>query len=210
MSKTYVSSLILALTAVLLTLAPPAAAQKKQSVAAPAPVTAPAAGIESIGKGDMEFGIFANYTTYDDVDSDFFLLGASVGQFITDSLAMKVTPVISLTEGGGSTSFNFSPFFSLEKLFRGAGNRNPVVPYIGGGIGLTLGYSDCNTCINTTTMYGLFVAPVGGVKFFLSERASLELALSYQVGFIEISSGAFSTSADTKTVQQNIRFNFYY
>lgn len=205
MSKTYFNSVMTLTTLALMLAAAPAAAQKKAE-----PVTAPASGIESIGKGDSEFGIFANFTTYDDADTDFFLLGASFGQFLTDSLELKITPVISLTEGGGSTSFNFSPFFSLEKLFRGAGNRNPVVPYIGGGIGLTLGYSDCNTCTDITTMYGLFVAPVGGVKIFLSERASLELALSYQVGFIEISTGAFSASADTETLQQNIRFNFYY
>lgn len=205
MSRTYFS-LIVTLATVMLALAPPPAAAQKKTTAS----TAPSAGIESIGKGDSEFGIFANYTTYDDTDTNFFLLGASFGQFLSDTLELKVTPTISLTEGGGSTSFNFSPFFSLEKLFRGAGNRNPVVPYIGGGIGLSFGYSDCNTCTDITTMYGAFIAPVGGVKFFLSERASLELALSYQVGFIEISTGSFSASADTETLQQNLRFNFYY
>ncbi len=209
MSKTYFSYLM-TLAAVMLALAAAPAAAQQKTTPGVTPVKAPASGIESIGKGDMEFGIFANFTTYDDADSNFFLLGASIGRFMTDSLEMKVTPVIALTEGGGSTSFTFAPFFSLEKLFRGASNRNPVVPYIGGGIGLTVGFSDCNTCTDITTILGAFIAPVGGVKIFLSERASLELALSYQFGFIEMSSGSFSSSADTETLQQNIRFNFYY
>lgn len=208
MSKTYFNSLIATLAAAMLVLAAPAvtAAQKK-----PAPAAMPASNIESIGKGDMEFGIFANYSTQDDVDSDFFLLGASVGRFLTDSLEIKITPVVSvLTASGGFFNFNISPFVSLEKLFRGAGNRNPVVPFVGGGIGFTVGYSDCDACLDITTSYGFFVAPVGGVKIFLSERASLELALSYQIGILETDTGSVSSSADTETLQQTIRFNFYY
>lgn len=156
----------------------------------------------------MEFGAFANYTTYDDVDSDFFLLGASVGRFLTDSLELKITPIISYTKGNGNSSFNFSPFFSLEKLFRGANNSNPVVPYVGGGIGLSVGYSDSATTSSSTV--GIFVAPTGGVKFFLSDRASLELALSYQVGILDSSSDPETFGLRTETLLQTVRVNFYY
>lgn len=210
MSKTYLNSLVIILSAGLLVLsAPAAAAPKKKAVTASAPVVAPASGIESIGKGDTEFGVFANYTTFDDVDSDSFLIGASVGKFLSDSLALRVTPIFIFTDGGGSSSYTFSPFVSVEKLFRGAGNRNPVVPFVGGGIGITLGYTDSPGTSYSSTI-GIFVAPTGGVKYFLSERASVEYALSYQIGTVYISTELDSFSGDIQTLQQNVRFNFYY
>lgn len=194
-----------------------AQAGKKQSKPT-APATQPATpkGVAGIGKGDTEFGVFGNYTTFDDQDSDSLLIGASVGKFLSDSLQFRITPVIIYSEttipgpsGGTSTNFTFSPFFSVEKLFRGATNGNPVVPFVGGGIGITLGYTD-NPGPSYASTIGLLIGPTGGVKYFLSERASLELALSYQIGTVYISTETASSNGDIEIIRQDIRFNFYF
>lgn len=174
---------------------------KTKPVAAPSPATS----AKGIGKGDMEFGVFANYSTYDDQDSDTLLIGASVGRYMTDALEFRITPVIVWNDSAGTSTFLFTPQFSLEYQFRNAG---PVVPYVGGGIGLILGYTD--TPGDYVSTLGLFLAPVGGVKFFVTERTSIEYALSYQFGSTYVSTTFTDASGDSQTLQQNVRFNIYF
>jgi hypothetical protein len=183
-----------------------AQARKANPPAAPAP----AAAKKGIGEGDTELGFFANYTTFDDIDSDSFLLGAVFGTFLSDSVQLRVTPVISFTDAAGLSMFNLSPYVTVEKLFA---MGSPVVPYVGGGLGLNVGFgSGQGTDI---VNIGLFLTPVAGLKFFVSERMALEYALSLQGGFlyncVSSDSGYSECNMGESTGLNNtLRFNIYY
>lgn len=177
--------------------------------ARPTAKAAPSAAKQGIGEGDTELGFFANYTTFDDVDSDTLTLGAVFGTFLSDSVELRVTPVISFTDAGGFSMFNLGPYVTVEKLFA---MGSPVVPYVGGGIGLNVGFgSDQSADIFNI---GLFLTPTAGLKFFVTERTALEYALSLQGGFLYncVSTPAYSECnlGERTAVSNTLRFNVYF
>jgi hypothetical protein len=186
----------------------PRATAKTTTTPANTATTAASSAKHGVGRGDMEFGVFADYSNYDDTKANTFLLGASIGRFLRDSLELRITPSILYSESPGVTLIGFTPYVSAEYLFRGASMNNPVVPYVGIGIGLDI------TSINATSydifQYGLFLTPVGGVKAFVSERTSLEYALSFQLEANESCTSATCTSGNSNTLQNTLRFNIYY
>lgn len=170
---------------------------------------APSAAKTGVGEGDTEFGVFANYTTFDDIDSDTLLLGASIGRFLSDSLELRVTPVISFTDSSGLSMFNLSPYVTVEYLFR---NASPVWPYVGGGIGINVGFGS-GTGVDIFD-FSVFGTPVAGLKFFVSERMALEYALGFQVGVgtscVDTATTSDCYDSTTEAINNTLRFNIYY
>ena len=191
--------------------AKPVAESTSKSAAKPAAGKASEAK-HGVGKGDSEFGILFDYTHFDS-NFDNVTLGAVFGKYLRDTVELRITPVINYssidTGGGRFNNFSFLPYVTVEKLFP---NASPVVPYVGGGIGLTVGYGTGGG-IDTTDL-GLFVTPVGGLKFFVSERMALEYALSFRVGFDYrcVDSGGYSScnTGDMTGFRNDLRFNVYF
>lgn len=213
MAKTYLRlttgaaalALLLATGAAEARRAPP---PKTTTTTAPAK-SAPSSAKHGIGKGDTEIGFFFNYTNLEASSTNSFTLGAVFGQFLRDTVELRITPVINYTDSAGLSSFFFLPRVTVEKLFP---NSSPVVPYVGGGIGFTLGVSS-GTGFDQTDL-GVFVTPVAGLKFFVSERMALEYALSLQYGvdYQCIDSGGFSScnTGDKSSVDNTLRFDLYF
>jgi hypothetical protein len=191
-----------------LTLACTSLAADARARTRPEPTHSPSEARHGIGKGDTELGLFLNASNFDDQDTTSIFIGASVGRFLSDSLELRVVPGITYVDVGGAanaTVFSFSPYVSAEFNF---GLGNPVVPYVGAGIGINL------TSISATGydafQYGLFLTPVGGVKVFLSERVSLEYALSLQASIMEQCDDYDCYGGDGTALQNTLRFNIYY
>lgn len=197
--------LALALSATPSHAAPPAA---KSKPAAAAPV-AKVAGPGSIGKGDTEFGVFGNYTTFDDVDSDQLTIGVTIGKFLSDTFELRIAPTISYISAGATSGLIIAPVISGEFLFRNASRSSPVVPFVGGGIGIDIGYFDSGAAGDFFNV-GLSIGPTGGVKYFVTERASLEFALTYLFGIGTSCGDVDCFDTETNTLKQALRFNFYY
>jgi hypothetical protein len=185
-----------------LALASTGALAQKKPAAKPAAKPAPAASSSSggVGQGDMEIGFFGNLR--DDGATTLFLVGGSVGRYLTDSLEARVTASLAFVDAGGISSTILSPFVTAEYQFNTGG---PVVPYVGGGLGFfMLGNDDI-------FQFSLFVTPTGGVKYFLNERTSLEYALSYQYPLYgETCTDVDCFDADITTLQNTFRINLYY
>lgn len=162
-----------------------------------------------VGRGDTEIGFFFNYTTFDDANVDTATLGAVFGKYLRDTLELRITPVINYTNAAGFKNFLFNPYVTVEKLFP---NSSPVVPYVGGGIGVTVGIGSGGG-VDTTDL-GLFVTPVGGLKFFVSERMALEYALSLQYGFDYncVDAAGYSTcnTGTRSAIDNTLRFSVYF
>jgi hypothetical protein len=178
-----------------------ALAQKKQPAAKPAAMPSPAPSSSGgIGKGDMELGFFGDFR--DDGVSTTFLVGGSVGRYLSDSLEMRVTAALGFIDAAGVSTTIFSPYVAAEYQFN---TRTAWVPYVGGGLGFyMLGNDDI-------FVYSLFVTPTGGVKYFLNERTSVEYALSYQFPLVgEACTDIDCFDADVTTLQNTFRINIYY
>ncbi len=178
-----------------------ALAQVKAKKTTSKPAATPASSSSSgVGQGDMEIGFFGDLR--DDGVSTTFLVGGSVGRYMSDSLEGRVTASLSFIDAGGVSTTVFAPFFSAEYQFN---TRSQWVPYVGGGAGFfMLGNDDF-------FMFSLFATPTGGVKYFLNERTSLEYALSYQYPLYgEVCDDIDCYDADITTLQQTFRINIYY
>ena len=159
-----------------------------------------------VGKGDTEFGFSFLFSNYDEQGTNQVQLTASVGKFISDRAELSIEPTITYFDSAGSTSFTLAPFVAFKYLFRGANLSNPVVPYVGAGIGIDI---TSTSGARSSTDFGLFVAPVAGLKYFVSERVSLEYALSYNFGILE----SFDVDCFSGTIQglnNLLLFNIYY
>lgn len=164
------------------------------ALAACAALAAPAGAIAGVGAGDFEAGVSISLSEEEtSVDSDDGFggtcttdttitsgsVGANVGYFITDIIELKgaATAVRSGTEsggtcGGGGTS---TPTTTLGVLSPGVdfvflGTSGKVAPFVGGAYGLTFG----DTAGVDTDYFDVH----GGAKFFISERATIELKLT--------------------------------
>lgn len=187
--------------------AAPPPAPKAPAAKAPAPATTTAASSAGIGTGDTEIGVFGNFTSFDDTDITLMILGGSYGQFLSDSLEMRISPALVLIDGGDAfSSVGISTVVSGEYLFRSGGN--PLVPFIGAGIGLDVTSVDASGF--TSTNVTLNLGPTFGAKYFLSERYSLELAMSYLIGIGTSCGTDTCEDLESDTLQTTFRFNFYY
>lgn len=176
-----------------------ALAQARKTTPKPEPAPAPSSS-GGIGKGDTEFGFFGNLR--DDGTSTTFLLGATVGQYLSDSLEMRVTGALAFIDAGGLSTTLFAPFVTAEYQFN---TRTAWVPYVGGGLGIFLLGND------NFFIYSLFATPTGGVKYFLNERTSLEYALSYQFPLFGAACDDIDCyDAEISTLQNSFRINIYY
>lgn len=182
----------------------PKAAEKPLSVAPNA-----SAAKHGIGKGDKEFGFFLTFDNTEDTDTNTLTIGAVLGTYLKDTLELRVTPVIIYTDQAGFSFFGFNPYVTLEKQFP---NGSPVVPYVGGGIGINLDYGSGSGL--SITDLGVFVTPTAGLKFFVGERMSLEYALGYQYGidYQCVDAGGYSScdNGTRSSLKNDLRFNIYF
>jgi hypothetical protein len=178
----------------------------KKPAAAPAskPAAAAPASSDGVGAGDKEVGFFGSFSDNDDTGTS-LSVGVSIGRYWTDTLQWRVTQFFNLSEDPtGAQTVIYAPYGSLEFQFPGMADGK-LVPYAGGGIGMFL------LTTEATDFYSLFLTPTGGLKYFLSERTSVEYALSYQIPISgEACTGGFCGDVDITTLQNSLRFNVYF
>lgn len=132
-----------------------------------------------VGKGDIEAGlnvsldhtktsVDVNGTTFEST-SDSGLIGGSVGYFFTDMLEGKlaVTGTVASSGGNKTTSGTVNPGVDLVFL----GNRGKVAPFFGASYGKSFG--DTVGPVDSDFFEGH-----GGIKFFIKEKASIEVKLA--------------------------------
>ncbi len=183
-------------------------APKKKPAAPPAAVVAPKPAAETgasggIGAGDKEIGFFGSLSNDEETTS--LTIGVSIGRYMTDTLQLRFTQIIDLSDDDLGSTVLYAPYGSLEYQFPGAAGGK-LVPYAGGGLGVFL------LSTEDIFFYSLFLTPTAGAKYFLSERTSLEYALSYQFPLVgeACATGGFCESIDITTLQNSLRFNIYF
>lgn len=133
-----------------------------------------------VGKGDFEAGASVSISNTEttvnstSTDSDTGLVAGNLGYFFTDILEAKVsisaiTSTSTNPTTGASTKTTtgiFSP--GLDAVFLGT---KTVAPFVGGSYGLAFGDT-------VGTVDSDFYEAHGGIKFFVKERASLEVKLT--------------------------------
>jgi hypothetical protein len=148
-------------------------------------VAMPAVQAAGIGKGDFEAGVSISVSeTTTTIDSGFGecettvetgTIGGTVGYFITDIIELKAAATATQfgteTCGGvgdipSSTLGVFSPGADFVFLARDGG----VAPFVGAAYGLSFG--------DTLGIDTDYLDVHGGAKFFIAERATLELKLT--------------------------------
>jgi len=208
-SSLTIAGLILALAA------PGAYAQAKgpaKKKAAPPPAAAPvpapvSSGSGGIGAGDTEVNLFGNLSDHDALGTS-VILGVGLGKFVTDNLELKLVQTMFVFDSDAASLFSYSPYVSAEYQIRPSPGT-PLVAYVGGGLGMSLITLDTSGYDLFT--YSLYLTPVGGFKYFLSERTSLTYALSYQFPLLEEACDAYDCyDSETKTLQNTLGFSIYY
>ena len=139
---------------------------------------APAA-YAGVGKGDLEAGlnislihtktsIDANGTTFDST-SDSGVIGGNIGFFFTDMLEGKLalTGIVSSSGSTKTTGGTVNPGVDLVFL----GTKGKVAPFVGASYAKSWG--DTVGPVDTDYYDGH-----AGVKFFIKEKASLEVKLA--------------------------------
>jgi len=200
----------LTIAGLVLALAAPGVHAQARKKTAPPPAAAPApAPVESagIGSGDTEVNLFGNLS-----DSDFggttLLLGVGIGKFVTDNLELKLVQTMFFLDSDAASIFSYSPYVSAEYQIR-PNLGTPLVGYVGGGLGL--GLTSADFAGSTFFTYSLYVTPVAGLKYFLSERTSLTYSLSYQFPLVEEICGDIDCfDSETTTLQNTLGFSIYY
>ena len=124
-----------------------------------------------VGKGDFEAGGYISISNtsssvdgVDKPDTEIGIVGLNAGYFFTDIIEAKVSISEVITDAGSFGTFNPGADF----VFLGKGT---VAPFVGLSYGLAFG--DTLGPVDTD-----FYEVHGGAKFFISERASLELKLT--------------------------------
>lgn len=184
--------------------APAKAPAAKKSAPAPAPAPASSSGI---GEGDTEFNFFGTLSDHE-TNGTTIQLGVAVGKFVSDDLELKLTQTLTILDGDAFSVFGYSPYVSAEYQIRPQPG-SPFVAYVGGGGGINLLTIDAGGTDLFT--YSLFLTPVAGFKYFLSERMSLTYSLSYQFPLIEETCGDLDCiDSETTTLQNFLGFSIYY
>jgi hypothetical protein len=146
---------------------------------------APAVHAAGIGKGDFEAGLSISVgettTTVDTGGGDCETtietgtIGGNVGYFITDIIELKAaasaTQFGTETCGGtGNIPSSTLGVFSPGADFVFLGTRGSVAPFVGAAYGISFG--------DTVGLDTDYLDVHGGIKFFVAERASLEVKLT--------------------------------
>jgi hypothetical protein len=204
MSKTNSLSI---LAGIALALACNGAAAQAKPKPKPAPAPAPAAASADTDAGVSEVNFFGNLS-----DSDLgttLIAGVGFGKFLSESLELKVTQQMIYFDGGGFTFFNYSPYVSAEYQIKPA--QSPVVFFVGGGLGLSLGSIESGSLGGDFFTYSLFVTPVGGLKYFVDERTALTWTMSYQFPLVEeICGDVDCIDSETTTLSNVFGVSIYY
>lgn len=173
----------------------------------PAKAPAPAASSAGIGEGDTEFNFFGSLSDHEAFGTS-VVLGVGIGRFVSNDLQLKLTQSLIFLDGAGLSVIGYSPYVSAEFQIRPQ-PAGPFVLYVGGGVGLNLLSVDSAGFDSFT--YSLYLTPVGGFKYFLSERMSLTYSLSYQFPLVEETCTSFTCfDSDTTTLQNFLGFSIYY
>ena len=147
-------------------------------LAAPALFAAPAyAGVQA---GDTEIGIFTSISSDNEADTSSFTLQGSFGKFFTDNLEGKLGAAISTTTDAAGDSTGFMDIGGGGDLTLG-GAKQQLVPYVGGLMNMSIVTS------GDLSGVGLTLDIHAGCKFFLTERASLDLQFKQVGGTVTIS-----------------------
>lgn len=171
-----------------------------------APFLFSAPAYAQIKAGDTEFGIFGILGSDNEAETSSLVMGGSVGHFFTDNLEGKGSFTMASTsdEAGNGTALLF--FGGGADLALG-GAENKFVPYVGGLMNLTL------LTITTDTLdasgVGVTLDLHVGMKFFMSERAAVDLQFRQISGTITVTDGTYEADQDINRTEFVVGINVY-
>lgn len=188
--------------------APQALAQTKKK---PAPVAQAPASSAGIGEGDTEINFFGSLQDHD-AGITSLVLGVGFGKYVSDNLQLKITQTLIFADadvaGTSASAFIYSPYVSGEYQIR-PNPSSPFVGFVGGGLGMQVGTIDAGG--SDFFLYSLYLAPTGGVKYFLNERTSLTYTLTYQFPLVEeFCDDIDCYDSETTTLSNTLGFSIYY
>ena len=156
---------------------------------APWLVASPAyAGVQS---GDTEVSIFGLISSDNEADTSTVVLGGAFGHFFTDNFEGKGSFTMAGTSdasGYGSTAL----FFGGGGDFLMGGAKATFVPYVGGLLNLTLITVDSTA--GSADGVGATLDLHIGCKFFVTERASLDVQFRQVSGTVTLTDAAGNTA----------------
>lgn len=171
-----------------------------------APILFAAPAHAQIKAGDTEVGMFGIISSDNEADTSSVTIGANVGQFFTDNLEAKGSFSITGFSDAASNGATIMFFGGGADLALG-GAENKFVPYIGGLLNLTL--MTVTTPTTDASGVGFTVDVHGGVKFFMTERAALDLQLRQISGTVTISDGTYEVDQDINRTEFLVGINVY-
>jgi hypothetical protein len=173
-------------------------------LAAPFLFSAPA--YAQIKAGDTEIGVFGIISSDNEAESSTTTIGGTFGHFMTDNLEVKGS--MSLT-GISDAADNGATFMLLgggADLALG-GAENKFVPYVGGLLNLTLVTLTTDTL--DATGAGMTLDLHVGCKFFMTERAAVDLQLRQISGTVTLTDGAYEEDMDINRTEFLVGINVY-
>jgi hypothetical protein len=172
--------------------------------AAPFLFTSPA--YAQIKAGDTEIGVFGIVSSDNEAETSSVTLGANGGQFLTDMLEIKGSFSITGISDANSNGTTIMFIGGGADLALG-GAENKVVPYIGGLLNLTM--LTISTDLYEATGVGATVDVHAGVKFFMTERAAVDLQLRQISGTVTVSDGTYEADQDINRTEFVVGINVY-
>ena len=173
-------------------------------LAAPFLFAAPA--YAQIKAGDNEIGVFGILGSDNEAETTSLTIGGNFGHFFTDMLEVKGSFTMSSTsdaDGYGDALMFFGG--GADLAFGGAENK--FVPYVGGLLNMTLLTS--STATYDASGVGVTVDIHGGIKFFMTERAAIDLQLRQIGGTITVSDGTYEVDQDINRTEFIVGINVY-
>jgi hypothetical protein len=174
-------------------------------LAAPWFFAAPAyAGVQA---GDTEIGVFASIQSDNENDSSTITMSGNIGRFFTDNLEVKGGFTMSAASDADSNGFASMDFGGGADLALG-GATQKFVPYVGGLLNLTV--ESLTTPSYDASGVGLTLDLHAGMKFFMTERSSLDLQLRQVSGTVTLSDSAGNeTDVDINRTGLFVGINVY-
>lgn len=173
-------------------------------LAAPILFTAPAHA--QIKAGDTEVGIFGFISSDNEAETSTVTIGANAGKFFTDNLEAKGSFSITGFSDADSNGATIMFFGGGADLALG-GAENKLVPYIGGLLNLTL--LAITTPTTDASGVGLTLDVHGGIKFFMTERAAVDMQLRQISGTVTVSDGTYEADQDINRTEFVVGINVY-
>jgi hypothetical protein len=173
-------------------------------LAAPFLFSAPA--YAQIKAGDTEIGVFGIISSDNEAESSTTTIGGSFGHFMTDSLELKGSMSLTGTSdeaGNGQTFMLFGGGGDLALT----GAESKFVPYVGGLLNLTLLTITSDTY--DLTGAGVTIDVHVGGKFFMTERAAIDLQVRQISGTVTVSDGSYEYDQDINRTEFLVGINVY-